>query len=346
MTQRQIWGCMNVWRKSKRRLLVVLTLFLLFYHSGKAQKDSLFQVMFYNTENLFDCFNDSLSDGDDEYLPDADRHWTYSRYKDKLNKTAKVIMAAGQWSLPAVVGLCEVENGSVVRQLLWWTGLGDAGYRAIHFESADSRGIDVALLYRYQQFKPVKSFPVRIELPDHRRTRDILVVQGVVDHCDTIWVMVNHWPSRLGGAAQSGQSRYCAAQKVVDICDSIYRHHPSANIIVMGDFNDTPTDSSTLMLQKRGLINLAAPLAAPGMGTNKYKQQWSLIDQVFLSQSYLKGLENNGVTPEFRIVDFPFLLEKDEANLGEKPFRTFTGPVYHGGFSDHLPVMLTLKLKQ
>jgi len=328
------------------RFITLLLFFLLLTDiktlSQVAPKGDL-SVMFYNTENLFDCFDDSLSTGDDEFLPTASRRWTFSRYKEKLSNVAKVIMAAGQWSPPTLIGLCEIENHSVMNQFCWWTGLGDAGYRYIHFESPDRRGIDVALLYQSKHFKPLKSYPSRVILPDQQPTRDILVVNGIVNQRDTVWILVNHWPSKRGESQPIGSQRLATALKFNDICDSIRQQNPQSLILTMGDFNDTPTDSSLLFLEQHQFINLAKPLAIKGLGSNKYKQQWSLIDQVLISESWKDWCVAKQVNPIFSIIDLPFLLEDDKTNLGNKPFRTFQGPVYHGGYSDHLPVMVTFK---
>lgn len=317
---------------------------LLFSQQTVAQDDERISAsfMFYNTENLFDCFDDSLSTGDDDFLPNATRRWTYKRYKDKLSKISKVILAANGWSPPSLVGLCEVENRSVMHQLISWTGLGEAGYGFVHFESPDARGIDVTLLYRKEEFRVIESYPLRVTLPDNRSTRDILMVKGTLHGRDTLHVFVNHWPSRLGSEEQSAANRQKAAQTLLDACDSIFHQTPHARIVAMGDFNDGPYDPSMLQLTQKGLVNLATLNGKPRQGSNKFRQDWELIDQILVSKPYFDQLAAKGGAVTFKVLDLPFLTEKDDAYLGLKPFRTFIGPVYHGGFSDHLPVIATV----
>ncbi|MFT3740108.1 MAG: endonuclease [Breznakibacter sp.] len=307
--------------------------------NGQTGNSKPSSFMFYNTENLFDCFDDSLSTGDDEFLPQATRHWTYKRYKDKLNKISKVILAANGWAPPSLVGLCEIENRSVMHQLVNWTGLGAAGYRFVHFESPDVRGIDVALLYRTDDFRVLSSIPLAVNLSGAHKTRDILMVKGILHGSDTLHVFVNHWPSRLGGEEQSSANRQIAAHTLTAVSDSIFSANPHAFVLLMGDFNDGPYNPSILQLGEKGFVNLATLDGKPVQGSNKYRQDWELIDQILVSRTYAGKLAAQGASLAFKVVDLPFLLEKDETYLGQKPFRTFIGPVYHGGFSDHLPVI-------
>jgi exonuclease III len=310
-----------------------------------AQKDELktgFGCMFYNCENLFDCFDDSLSTGDDEYLPESSKHWTFKRYQTKLNNIARVILAAGKWSPPVFVGLCEIENVGVMKNLVWWTGLSNLNYRFVHFESPDSRGIDVALLYRSNVFKVDTAFAIPVTLPGNVTTRDILYVKGYLAGFDTLHLFVNHWPSRYGGAEASGIKREVVAAILRNHCDSLLNQDVHASVLIMGDFNDGPEDMSITTLVKSdengGLVNMVDYRRGAQKGSHKFKQQWDLIDQIIVSKSLLSKVEALAGEYEFRVVDLPFLFRNDESFLGEKPFRTYDGPVYKGGFSDHLPV--------
>lgn len=293
--------------------------------------------MFYNTENLFDPWDDTTSVGDNEFLPEGSRHWNFTRYKTKINNIAKTILAAGEWQSPMLVGLCEIENPTVLKHLIYWTGLSELNYRFIHFESPDSRGIDVALLYRHDSFSPIESRPVTVTLPDQKPTRDILLIKGVTHLHDTLFVMVNHWPSRLGGAQASEIKRVTAANRLLSICDSIRSVVPNASIVVMGDFNDSPTDTSIQGVMEQDFFNLAEIQENKNQGTNKYRLEWESIDQIMISNSMKAQMQE----VSFKVVNLPFLLMKDEVNMGEKLFRTYVGPRYLGGFSDHLPVMAT-----
>lgn len=325
-------------RRLKIQFLFIFTFGMIAFPSF-SQTTKSFKVMFYNTENLFDAWDDSTSVGDDEFLPSSARYWTFKRYKQKINNISKVVLAAGEWQAPALIGLCEVENETVLKHLIYWTGLSELHYRFIHYNSPDLRGIDVALLYRADRFHPLESRPVKVTLPDGKLTRDILLVKGVMDQTDTLYVMVNHWPSRMGGAQASEVKRLAAANVVVGIGDSIRQHSPDASILLMGDFNDSPVDSSIVTLGHHDFFNFTDIQSNKGQGTNKYRQDWENIDQILISKSMQAKMKS--VT--FRVVDLPFLLVDDEVYLGKKLFRTYVGPRYQGGFSDHLPVMATFE---
>ncbi|WP_111446616.1 endonuclease/exonuclease/phosphatase family protein [Breznakibacter xylanolyticus] len=317
------------------RAILIAAIMCLFTGSLVAQAP--FSVMFYNTENLFDPWDDTTSTGDNEYLPDSPRHWNFGRYKTKLHHIAKTIVAAGQWEPPTLVGLCEVENATVLKHLIGWTGLSEINYRFVHFDSPDGRGIDVALLYRHDRFTPIESHPVKVNLPDGKPTRDILLVKGIVDGTDTLWVMVNHWPSRFGGAEASAHKRIAAANRALALHDSITAIHPRAYILMMGDFNDSPADSSLQRLSQSAFFNLYDIQENKQQGTNKYRQHWETIDQMLITPAMREGMQHI----HYRVADLPFLLIDDETYMGKKLHRTYIGPRYQGGFSDHLPVIGT-----
>ena len=165
------------------------------------------RVMFYNVENLFHPSNDSLKN-DDEFTPKGQRYWSYKRYKQKLIHIAKTVIAVGEWEPPAVLGLCEIENIQCLEDLVNQSPIKKFGYKIIHYECADKRGIDVAMLYRPEFFTPVYSHPFVLNFgPDSRPTRDILYVKGVVNKSDTLHCFVNHWPSRYGGQLATAPKR-------------------------------------------------------------------------------------------------------------------------------------------
>ena len=197
--------------------------------------------MFYNVENLFDVFNDSLTN-DDEFTPEGERHWNNYKFYKKLNNLSKVIIGIGEWNPPSVIGFCEIENRFVLNKLIYETPLKNFDYKIIHSDSPDRRGIDVAFLYRQSKFEPFLLLPVPIHFPDNpeSKTRDILYVKGILNKTDTIHFFVNHWPSRYGGYEDSKPRRMCVASVLRSKVDSILsvNHHP--NIIIMGDFNDEP----------------------------------------------------------------------------------------------------------
>jgi hypothetical protein len=315
--------------------------------------------MFYNVENLFDVFNDSLTN-DDEFTPDGERHWNNYKFYKKLNNLSKVIISIGEWNPPLVIGFCEIENRFVLNKLIYDTPLKSFDYKIIHADSPDRRGIDVAFLYRQSRFEPLFYYPVPIHFPDNpeSKTRDILYVKGIIGGMDTVHFFVNHWPSRYGGYEDSKPRRMFVASVLRNKVDSILsiNHHP--NIIIMGDFNDEPWDESigvglkaktdTTSLKEDELVSLMGlfkkNLAA---GTNKFQSEWSMIDQFICTGNLLTGKNVLKVAGEgARIYDESFLLEEDATHLGTKLNRTYIGPVYHGGFSDHLPIYFDLTRAQ
>lgn len=319
-----------------------------------------FRVMFYNVENLFDPFHDTLKN-DYEFVSGGIKGWTWKKFEKKLNNISKVIINAGGWQPPEIVALCEVENRFVLIQLLKRTPLERFGYRIVHVESPDERGIDVGLLYRADKFKEVSHRAIRVCSTDSSlKTRDILYVKGVliingsVNNTDTLHLFVNHWPSRSGGVALSAGKRKDAAVTLKVVVDSIMNIQPQAMIVLTGDFNDEPTDESVSIHlgahiaynnTEPSLVNMMTPhTIKSNLGTNKYRGQWGIIDQFIVSSSLVSPHCFGLKAVRADILDLPFLLQPDEAYSGTIPFRTYNGMRYQGGFSDHLPVMLTLDI--
>lgn len=291
------------------------------------------RVMFWNIENLFDIKDDRAKQ-DDDFLPDADRHWTYSRYRDKLKNIAKTIVASGNERVPDLVGLCEVENDSCLYDLIKRSPLREAGYRYVMTNSPDERGIDVALLYQRGSFKLLDKQSIRIpnRLVKRGPTRDILHVVGKVVSGDTLDVLVCHLPSRSEGKAKSEPFRLLVAKMLRQTADSLMNVRKNPYLVIMGDFNDYPSDKSLrkVLCGKGDLINLMKGLDG---GTYRYRGEWGIFDQFVVSASMYRNLE------KVQIVRHPFLLEEDDRYGGDKPFRTYNGLRYHGGFSDHLPIV-------
>ncbi|MCL2072576.1 MAG: endonuclease [Marinilabiliaceae bacterium] len=314
-----------------------------------SQKDTIVGIMFYNVENLFDVYKDSLKN-DEEFLPSGSRRWTYKRMKEKFTNFNRVILNAGGWNPPVIIGLCEVENAWVLNALLRETGLYGLGYRYIHYDSPDNRGIDAAMLYKRDCFNVIESRPFEVVLgKEERPTRDILYVKGTLFQRDTLHILVNHWPSRWGGTLASEPRRIDAAKVAKSICDSLMMHLNNPKIILMGDFNDDPDSyvmSKILGAGKKDdtlkFVNLA--LHAEGaQGTIKYQHTWSIFDQMIVSRALLNDTANIRINkPVQRIVSLPFLFESDPVYGGQRLFRTYYGFKYTGGFSDHLPVWIDL----
>jgi len=314
-----------------------------------------FRVLFYNVENLFDTKDDPAT-RDEEFLPLGERFWTAKRLNSKLIRIAQVIAEVGEWNPPALIGLCEVENQYVIEKLLSDTYLVNSNYQVIHKESPDPRGIDVALLYRENFFSPISFLSLEVNDPEDKsyKTREILYVRGLSGG-DTLHVFVNHWPSKYGGVAGSEQKRFLAAKLLRTCCDSIFLNNSEAKILIMGDFNDNPSDPSLAEVLKASppekefsqadvLYNLAYPLWQDGKGSHKYQAHWGMLDQMIVSGALLKSKHGGIFTKPgaFTLFTAPFLLEPDPTHLGEKPNRTYMGFKYHNGFSDHLPVFLDL----
>jgi endonuclease/exonuclease/phosphatase family metal-dependent hydrolase len=311
------------------------------------------RVMFYNVENLFDTFDDPLKD-DNEFLPGGLRRWNMTKYNEKLNSLYKVIMAAGEWTPPIFVGLCEVENQKVLEDLVYRTYLANYSYGIIHEESQDTRGIDVALLFRKEFVRILDHrswIPVSTAREDFK-TRSVLYVKCEV-LSDTIDLIINHWPSRRGGSLAGEKMRVEIAKMVRSAVDSLVLSSAGhVKVIIMGDFNSTPDDQvigiltrdpagSNKELQK--LVNLSAPDKSAVSGTYRYQGTWELIDQVIVSSWMIECSSGLHTDPkQFRIMKNDFLLKIDGNYPGQTPFSTFRGYRYQGGYSDHLPVLLDL----
>jgi hypothetical protein len=311
-----------------------------------------YRLMFYNVENLFDT-KDEPDKQDDEFLPDGDRFWTRDRLNDKLTSLYKAIAATGMWEPPEIIGMCEVENREVLQLLIRQTPLGQFPYRIVHRDSPDRRGIDVALMIRTDKVSVLDStFHQLVFPPDtSSATREIVYAKTLI-LTDTLHVFANHWPSRLG-EAEAERNRFLAGQYLRSLTDSILDVNPLAKIVIMGDFNDEPGDRSLTeglgafldTLSSHGkLYNMMSGFyPASGFGTIKYREQWSVFDQFIVSRSLLDNQGGLYTGPGFAgILREEFLLEPDERYGGSRPFRSYDGFRYRGGFSDHLPVLLDL----
>jgi hypothetical protein len=307
------------------------------------------RIMFYNVENLFDIYDDSLT-SDEEFLPSGLRRWNYQRYRRKINSVFKTIMAAGEWEPPAIVAFCEIENRKVLQDLVYGTFLSKYNYRIIHQDSPDERGIDVCLIYRndiakmidYHYFKPE-------ELVDDFRTRYVLYARFLIN-ADTVHLFVNHWPSRRGGVLAGESLRTRIAETVREKVDSLAGKQAAPKIIITGDFNAAPDDQVTGILtchtmENASLVNLSAGMSGR-QGTYRYMGTWETIDQVIVSDALINCTKGVFTEPElFRVFRPDFLLKNDQKYPGPTPFSTYSGYRYQGGYSDHLPVLLDLKLR-
>jgi predicted extracellular nuclease len=327
--------------------------------SAATDPNPSFRVMFYNTENLFDAVDDPAIN-DEEFLPGSQKKWTEIRYEEKLDHVAKVIRDLGKDTLPILVGLCEVENRKTVDDLIGKTSLKGTDYKVVHKESPDSRGIDVALLYRSRYFQLLDSHFIKIEYPadPEFKTRDILYARGILVSKDTLHVFVNHWPSRSSGEIRTRPLRVFVAEQVKQRVDSILQRNPTAQIVITGDFNDEPMDLSVISglkalltynnPERSGLYDLTNQLknGTPG-GSYKYKGTWSTLDHMVVSGSLLDTTRQLYSRPsDLHVFHEDYLLEADKENLGNRPLRTYMGSYYQGGYSDHLPVYLDIRYRK
>lgn len=305
------------------------------------------RVVFYNVENLFDTIADAHV-ADEEFLPNAAKAWDTKKYRIKIANTAKTIRAIGGWQAPEIVGLCEVENRSVLLSLANHNALKGASYELLHFDSPDPRGIDVGLLYNSELVHVLFARPIQVEMPNSR-TRDILYAKLLIQQKDTLHLFINHWSSRSGGKEASEYKRIAAATTIKRSTDSIYLKNNNANILVMGDLNDGPHDASVKVLTDKSLThplaNLMEKLPATE-GSHKYRGVWEYLDQMLVSSALI---ENKGglqiIESSAYLGKLDFLLEQDDRYGDVYPKRTWKGDVFVGGFSDHLPVFCDLKFR-
>lgn len=321
--------------------------------SQEIKRNDEYTFMFYNVENLFDCENDSLTQ-DDEFTPDGDRRWNFSRFHEKADRLAKVILAAGKWNPPVFAGLCEVESQQALEVLTKQTPLRNYNYKIIHKDSPDERGIDVALIYRPDLFIPFDYQAILVSDPlnPEFKTRDILLVSGIINNCDTLHVFVNHWPSRYGGIMETIQYRKLAAGILKNAIQKLHNKYTEPSIICMGDFNDTPEEESLSGVLgaiktdnpdlKGEMVNVSSEWMSRPVQTLKNLYSWQVFDQFIVSDYFIeKSKCIKFQTAE--IFDAAFLLEPDKKYGGVKPKRTYIGFKYQDGFSDHLPIILRYK---
>lgn len=340
------------------RFSAILSAMLLLTIHTYAQKSSRHSavIAFYNLENLCDTIDDPATN-DEEFLPTSARLWNSDKYQRKLQNLSTVISQIGSdegLTPPAIIGLVELENKAVLSDLIAQPALKKYNYGIVHYNSPDKRGMDVALLYRsdYMKVTNSQSYPVVIYSDnDNSRifTRDILVVTGKLKG-QTVNIIVNHWPSRRGND-DSNHLRTSVAMRCRSLVDSLTRTDATANVIVMGDFNDDPTNESIVQnlqavdkasLKPGYLFNAMTSLYTDGQGTLKYNDKWNLFDQIIITQSLLSSQHKGYSYQSAHIFSRPYLFQQDGDFKGY-PNRTYGGKKYLGGYSDHLPVYMILE---
>ncbi len=314
----------------------VLTSFILIFSSyAFAQKTR--SIAFYNVENLFDTI-DGMND-DAEFLPDGSNKWNSAKFKEKIGHINQVF---DQLTNPLLIGMCEIENREVVDDLLA-NSTKRKKFGVVHYDSPDARGIDVAMLYDNRTLKLNQSGYLRFSLPrqDRPTTRDIVWAQFIYKK-DTIVALVNHWPSRRSGKDESEANRMKAAETARHFIDSLLGVNSNYKIVLMGDLNDYPTDKAPLYIQEKLSPMIVATSGRFG-GTHNYNNTWDIFDHIFVSTGFFNQHGVSVIPNSGKIYSFDFLLTEYKGNT--VPFRTYGGSKYLGGYSDHLPVSIQLKMK-
>ena len=296
------------------------------------------KVVSYNVENLFYPERDSLKD-DSEWTPEGERRWSYTRYYRKVENIARVLTNIGEWDGVDIVGLQEVENALCVKRLCYTLRRGE--YDFVHYESPDARGIDVALIYKKSRVDTIATRAIKVkgERVNGERliTRDILYVCAQIDKRDTVHFFVCHLPSQRGGKAESEWKRRVAKEVLQGAIDSVYLAFRDPKIIVMGDFNSEPKEDLRGVKNQMIVESQKSKVERPN-GTHKYQGRWTCLDQFYTSPS-LDSLSRA------EIYNAAWIQEPDEKYLDLKPKRTYNGFRYQkDGFSDHLPIVLTVSL--
>ena len=341
--------------------LISLPLFFAACGTGKGTagaitdtKATVWRIGFYNLENLYDT-EDNPRTKDDEFLPTGKLQWTAERYQKKIKNLSEVLSIIQ----PTMMGFCEVENRKVVQDLMNGTPtLISSDYDIVHYDSPDERGSDCAFVYQRSAFKVLNSRPIRVSIPSVEKkantpqaTRDILQIDGILSGKDTLSIFVNHWPSRRIGDKNSEPRRIYAAQTLRRAVDSLAKARPTSKMIIMGDFNDQPTDVSiSEALRARedrnnisngDLFNLLADLHLLDKGSYFYKGIWNMLDQIIVTPNLLNDRKGDlqATNPQIFQEEWVMFKHKD---YGLLPNRTYGGLKYYGGYSDHLPIYIDL----
>lgn len=343
-----------------KRFLTLAVIALIGFSAAKAQMSEVFGVAFYNLENLFDTIPNNELGLDAEFTPAGSRGWDSKKYWSKIDNMASAIAAMTTSTTPlgpAIIGVSEIENRTVLDDLVKADPIKRMMLQVVHHDGPDRRGVDVGLLYNPRLFRLLNVTNHRLHIPTYPtfRTRDQMCVTGILGAADTINVIVNHWPSRLGGQEQSSYLREAAAALCAQIADSIWAIHPNQGVIVMGDLNDDPQDRScakTLGAKKKaddvsahGFFNPWWKMLDNGIGTLAYKGSWNLFDQIIVSGNLLKQNAQPGGLYYWRcqVNNFDFLKDSEGSRQGY-PKRTHSGGVWLNGYSDHFPTEVFLRI--
>jgi hypothetical protein len=340
-----------------KKITISLIVSILFTTLAFAQQNkvAVYSVAFYNLENLFDTINDPNTN-DEEFLPDGNYRWGALKYTNKLKNMAYAISKLGTDKFcpngPAVIGVSEIENRQVLEDLIKTDELASRNYDIVHFNSPDRRGVDVGLLYDRDQFEVDTAISARlhIECSPNTLTRDQLLVSGRLAG-ERVHIIVNHWPSRLGGEEQSRCRREAAAALSRHLADSVLAADPDSKVIIMGDLNDDPDNKSCATVLGAvknpedvvagGYFNTMWRLHEKGFGTLGYQGQWNLFDQIIVSANLVGNDRSTLKYFKSEIFNKDFLKQSSGKYKGY-PKRTHASGRYLNGYSDHFPVIIYL----
>lgn len=332
----------------------IISLGLLMYSMAIQAQQTLLQpgrIIFYNVENLFDTI-DEPDKIDEEFLPSSKANWNTQKYKEKLQHIAQVIDSLTTTIQPMLIGLAEVENRQVLEDLVQQPNMRRINWGIIHHDSPDERGIDVAILYNKDIVEEIIGTHLNVNI-NGDPTRDIAYLKCYINEGEPIWLFVNHWPSRRAATDSTGAKRTIAANTLLKKIENLYLGEPFANVIVMGDLNDNPTDSSVQVLttykftqpEYQQLNNLMIPLMQQGKYSVTYKEQKDVFDQIIVSQGLLNPRSAYRMQGSAAHIYAPAWLMYQHSKYGPIPNRTYASGKYVGGYSDHLPVYMDIVFK-
>ncbi|WP_456377898.1 endonuclease/exonuclease/phosphatase family protein [Lutibacter sp.] len=342
-----------------KRFSFLFTFLLIISTTVFSQKDyKIRTVAFYNLENLFDTINDPTKNDEASPMMEIQENRT-AIYTKKLNNMAKVLSEIGvkeAKNTAVIIGVAEVENRKVLEDLIHTSYLKDKQYSIIHYDSPDLRGIDVALLYQEKYFKPIHHETFELKLWDENGmriyTRDQLLVSGYLED-ELIHVIVNHWPSRRGGEEKSRSFREKAAYLNTQIIEKIKLSEPNPKIIIMGDLNDDPTNSSLKTVLKTKAIkanvkegdiyNPTEDMFRRGHNTLVYRDNINLFDQIMFTSPLLTTKKEYSTYKMYKVNVFnPQYLTTQKGRFKGYPYRSFASGNFIGGYSDHYPIYMYL----
>jgi predicted extracellular nuclease len=348
----------------KHKFIIILFFSSLFACAQTKSDENVLFVSFWNLENLFDTYDDP-GKNDQEFLPEGVKQWTDERLERKFYNLSRVIRSMNNSKGPDILGVCEVENKNLLDSLVN-KFLFDKNYLTESPEAPDERGIQTGIIYNSQKLKLLQVYTDTVKLDQNIATRLILGLKFILNSSDTIYVFVNHWPSRRGGEIESESRRFIAAKTLRKRIDNILSENISAKIIIMGDFNDEPVnnsilnylkakpvicDSSEMLTQIKlqedfsDLFNLSYSSFSKGEGSYKHQDDWNMLDQIIVSKDLIIGLKIRYLCNSFQVYKPDFMITKSGKYEGT-PFPTFAGNRYLGGYSDHFPVTAMFKLEE